>query len=147
MEQKLHHKYSLLVKQHSIGEAAFRYWNELKKNSQEQGWLFDKQPALLRSNICNLNDETERVLGFFSMSGVVEKRAFAENVPGLDTSPYRWYCYPSDKGPRGPVSEDDLPIYFAAAWLNGESVFSDVNKHCVDCRAYKNSSHIKPDFW
>ncbi len=147
IEQKLHHKYSLLVRQHSLGEAAFHYWNELKKTSQEQGWLFDKQPAMLRSNICNLHDETERVLGFFSMSGVVEKRAFAENIPEIDTMPYKWYCYPSEKRPRGPLSKEDLPLYFARAWLDGESVFSDVNKHCLDCRAYKNSTHLKPDFW
>lgn len=147
LEQKLHHKYSLHIRQHSIGEAAFHYWNELKKTSQEQGWLFDKQPAMLRSNICNIYNEDERVLGFFSMSGVEEKRGFAEHIPGLDTTPYRWYCYPANKGPRGPVSVEDLPMYFARAWISGESVFSDVNKHCVDCRAYKHSTHIKPDFW
>lgn len=38
-EQKLKHKYSLLVKQYSMGEEAFHYWNELKKTSQEQGFL------------------------------------------------------------------------------------------------------------
>jgi len=147
LEQKLHHKYSLLVRQYSMGEEAFHYWNELKKTTQEQGWLFDKQPALLRSNILNVNDETERVLGFFSMSGVVEKRASAENIPGLDTRRYKWYCYPTEKGPRGPISKEDLPMYFARAWMDGKSVFSDVNKHCVDCRAYKNSTHIEPGFW
>ena len=84
---------------------------------------------------------------FFCMSGVVEKRASAENIPGLDTRGYKWYCYPAEKGPRGPLSKEDLPMYFARAWLDGESVFSDVNKHCVDCRAYKNSTHIEPAFW
>jgi len=147
LEQKLHHKYSLLVRQHSIGKEAFYYWNELKKNTQEQGWLFDKQPAMLRSNFCNVNNEEERILGFFSMSSVVEKRAFAEHVEGLDTRPYRWYCYPQDKAPGGLMSPEDLPMYFARAWIEGEPVFSDVNKHCVDCRAYKHSTHIKPDFW
>ncbi|MCP4313060.1 MAG: DUF4249 domain-containing protein, partial [Bacteroidetes bacterium] len=55
-EQKLHHKYSLLVKQYSLGQEAFHYWNELKNTSQEQGSLFDHQPALLKSNIQNVND-------------------------------------------------------------------------------------------
>ena len=145
MEQKLHHKYSLLVRQYSIGEAAFYYWNELKKTTQEQGWLFDQQPALLESNICNINDPSERVLGFFSMSGVKEKRAFAENVPGLDTRPLKSYCMPVVKGPGGPPPFP--PVYFAMAVFNGVSVYADVNKHCVDCRAYKNSTHIKPDYW
>jgi hypothetical protein len=147
MEQKLHHKYSLLVKQYSLGAEAFHYWNELKKTSQEQGWLFDRQPALLKSNIYNVNDESETVLGFFTMAGVSERRAFAVQPEGLDLSLYEWYCFPMSRGPIGPLTEDDLPKYFARAWKDGESSFAEVNKHCVDCRDYKNSSHIKPDFW
>ena len=146
-EQMLKHKYSVLIKQYSMSEDAFHYWNELKKTSQEQGFLFDRQPALLKSNIHNVNDDEETVLGFFSMSGVVERRAFAENPEGLDLSLYEWYCFPVYRGPRGPVSRDDLPLYYARAWRNGESSYAEVNKHCVDCRAYKNSTHIMPDFW
>jgi hypothetical protein len=145
--QKLHHKYSLLVKQYSLGEEAFHYWNELKKTSQEQGWLFDRQPALLKSNIHNVNDESEIILGFFSMSSMEQRRAFAVKPEGLDLSLYEWYCFPVPKGPPGPLSREDLPKYFALAWKDGESSFAEVNKHCVDCRAYKNSTHIKPDFW
>ena len=147
-EQKLKHKYSVLIRQYSMGEEAFHYWNELKKTSQEQGFLFDRQPALLKSNIHNVNDEKEIVLGFFTMSGVVEGRGFAEKPEGLDLSLYEWYCFPMDRGPRGPVTRDDLPLYFARARdRNGESSYGEVNKHCVDCRAYKNSTHIMPDFW
>ena len=146
-EQKLKHKYSVLIKQYSMGEEAFHYWNELKKTSQEQGFLFDRQPALLKSNIHNVNDEEEIVLGFFSMSGVVERRAFAEKPEGLDLSLYPWYCFPVVKGPSGPVSREDLPKYYARAWRDGVSTYAEVNKHCVDCRDYKNSTHIPPDFW
>ena len=146
-EQKLHHKYSLLVKQYSLGEEAFHYWNELKKTSQEQGFLFDRQPALLKSNIRNVNDESEIVLGFFSMAGVVEKRAFAEKPAGLDLSMYEWYCFPISRGPAGYLTVEDLPMYFARAWKDGSSSFAQVNKHCVDCRDYKNSTHIRPDYW
>ena len=146
-EQKLKHKYSLLIKQYSVGEAAFHYWNELKKTSQEQGWLFDRQPALLNSNIRNTNDESEDVLGFFSMSGVAETRGFAIKPEGLDMSLYEWYCFPMPRGPGGPGGDENLPTYFARAWRDGESSFAWVNKHCVDCRDYKNSNHIMPDFW
>ncbi|MCD4711529.1 MAG: DUF4249 domain-containing protein [Bacteroidales bacterium] len=146
-EQKLKHKYSVLIKQYSMGEEAFHYWNELKKTSQEQGFLFDRQPALLKSNIRNVNNEDEIVLGFFSMAGVTGARAFAEKPEGIDLSLYEWYCFPVVKGPSGPVSREDLPKYYARAWRDGTSVYAEVNKHCVDCRAYKNSTHIPPDFW
>jgi hypothetical protein len=147
MEQKLKHKYSLLIKQYSVGEAAFHYWNELKKTSQEQGFLFDRQPALLKSNIHNVNDEEEMVLGFFSMSGVAETRGFAIKPEGLDMSLYEWYCFPLPRGPGGPGGDENLPSYYARAWRDGEASFAWVNKHCVDCRAYKNSTHIPPEFW
>jgi hypothetical protein len=147
MEQKLKHKYSVLIRQYSLGEEAYHYWNELKKTSQEQGFLFDRQPALLKSNIHNVNDDEEIVLGFFSMAGVTEARAFAVKPPGIDLSLYEWYCFPVPRGPLGPVSRSDLPKYFARAWRDGEPSYAEVNKHCVDCREYKNSTHIKPDFW
>ena len=155
LEQKLHHKYSLLVKQYSLGEEAFYYWNELKKNSQEQGWLFDRQPALLKSNIHNVNDENEVVLGFFSMAGVVEKRAFAVKPEGLDLSPYEDYCYKEraddpDKPPPfrlgGYYFKTPVPMYFAGPWRSTFHLLP-VNIECTDCREYKNSTHIPPDFW
>jgi len=147
MLQKLKHKYSLHVKQFSLGEEAFHYWNELKKTSQEQGFLFDRQPALLKSNIHNVNDEQEIILGFFSMSGVTESRGFAEKPAGLDMSLYEYYCMPVPKGPTGPLLKEDLPLYYARAFWGGKSQFAEVNKHCVDCREYNNSTHIMPDFW
>lgn len=61
-EQKLHHKYSLLVGQYSISQAAFHYWNELKKTSHELGRLFDRQPSLTPSNICCCDDPEKRKL-------------------------------------------------------------------------------------
>jgi hypothetical protein len=146
-EQKLKHKYSLLIKQYSVGEAAFHYWNELKKTSQEQGWLFDRQPALLSSNIHNINDDDEDLLGFFSMSGVAEIRGSAVKPEGLDMSLYEWYCFPVSAGPGGPGGDEDVPVYYARAWRDGEASFAWVNKHCVDCRAYRHSTHIKPDYW
>jgi hypothetical protein len=146
IEQKLLYKYSLLVRQHSLGPEAFHYWNELKKTTQELGFLFDQQPALLKSNICNVNDAEEQVLGFFSMSGMKERRGIAENIPGLDHTPYKYYCLPVVKGP-GSGSPTSFPAYFARATYDGKTVFAEVNKHCVDCRAYKGSTHIKPDYW
>jgi hypothetical protein len=154
-EQKLHHKYSLLVRQYSLGEEAFYYWNDLKKNSQEQGSLFDSQPALLKSNIRNVNDENEYVLGFFSMAGMVEKRAFAIEPDGLDLSPYLYHCYPRKHPPDAdePIlwrvghkyPYDPGPLYFTRP-RESALPLRRMNKACVDCREYKNSTHIPPDF-
>jgi len=145
-EQKLLFKYSLLVRQHSMGPEAYKYWNEIGTTRQGQGMLFDKQPALIKSNIRNIADESEKVLGFFTMSGVQEARAFAEEIPGLSHKPNPYYCLPVDRGP-GTNQPTYSPAYFARATYDGATVYEEVNKHCVDCRAYKGSSALKPEFW
>jgi hypothetical protein len=146
IEQKLLFKYSLLVRQYSVGPEAYHYWNELRNTSQSQGQIFGIQPALLKSNICNINDESEKVLGFFTMSGLKEKRAMAEDIPGIDHRPYKYYCLPALKGP-GVSMASNYPAYYARATYDGSTIYELVNEHCVDCRAYKGSTHIKPDFW
>lgn len=145
-EQKLCFKYSLLVRQYSLGPEGFHYWNELAAMRQGQGTIFDKQPALLQSNICNIEDEEEKVLGFFTMSSMQEIRGFAVDIPELDQKVNPYYCLPVDRGP-GTSSPTNFPCYFASATYDGTSVYAQVNKHCVDCREYDGSSAIKPDFW
>jgi hypothetical protein len=145
MEQKLLFKYSLLVRQYSLGPEAYYYWEELGKNSQEQGVIFTKQPALIKSNICNIADENEKVLGFFTMSGVQEARGIASDVPG-PRKPDPYYCLPVDKGP-GTSQPTSFPAFFARATYDGATVYEEVSHHCVDCREYRGSTNIKPDYW
>lgn len=145
-DQKLLYKYSLLVKQYSVGPEGFYYWRELGLNRQDKAQLFSRQPALLKSNICNIEDESEKVLGFFTMSSVQEIRAFAKDVPGLNKRPNPYYCLPVDSGP-GSNRPTTFPAYFARATYDGETVYAAVNKHCVDCREYDGSSAIKPEYW
>ena len=108
--------------------------------------MFDKQPALLQSNIYNIADEVEKILGFFTMSSAHEIRGFAEEIPELDQSTNPYYCLPVCNGP-GCGNPQTFPAYFARATYDGETVYAAVNKHCVDCREYKGSSAIMPDFW
>ena len=69
-------KYSLLVKQYSLSNTAYDYWFEVQKQSQESGGLYETQPARIRGNISNVNDQEELVLGFFHASSVTQKRIF-----------------------------------------------------------------------
>jgi hypothetical protein len=146
--RRLQIRYSLLVKQLATSPGTYHYWNELKKNLQDQGNLFDEQPSLTPGNICNVNDEDEVVIGYFSISGLSESRVFAEEVPGLDIEVDPLYCVPGEF-PRflSRFRDQYLPIYFSEAWVFGEWRMGEVQKHCVDCRDYKGSTHIKPDFW
>jgi hypothetical protein len=145
---RLHHRYSLLVRQYSHSESAFWYWNELAKNVQSGGSLFDSQPALTPSNICNLEDEEELVIGYFSISGAFERRIFVGTVPGLEVYRDPYYCIPGVFPMylwRYP--QDKLPLYVAQANVMGINENGEVKSECVDCRLYKDSSSEKPEFW
>lgn len=148
--QRLKYGYSLLVRQFSMDEAAFRYWDDLKKNTQEMGALFEKQPSLTPSNICSCSDPEEKVLGFFSVSGVYEKRIFVRDVEGLDV-PDRIFCFPSLHAPQRLhfMPEQYLPKFFSRAeWpFTGEIVFGETKQECLDCRLLRGSSGVPPDFW
>jgi len=146
--QRLHHRYSMLVRQLSLSEKAFWYWNELGKNVQLKGSLFDTQPALTPSNICNVEDESELIIGFFSITGGIEKRIFVDEVPGLHVFMDPSFCAPGvfpmflHRYPR-----DRLPLYVAYVNLNGAEQKGKIEYDCVDCREQKGGSIIKPEFW
>ncbi|MEN8229532.1 MAG: DUF4249 domain-containing protein [Bacteroidota bacterium] len=146
--QRLHHRYSLLVRQLSLSKTAFWYWDELGKNLQSKGGLFDTQPSLTPSNICNLDNEDEMIIGYFSISGVSEKRLSFEDVPDLETDMDPYFCAPGGL-PKSfwRLSEKLLPYYMATLTIDGLNQHGGVMKECIDCREYKGSTHIKPDFW
>jgi hypothetical protein len=60
-------KYSILVQQFGITQDAYNYWENLKKNTELRGSIFDAQPSQLVGNIHCLQDPTEPVLGYVSL--------------------------------------------------------------------------------
>ncbi len=73
---KLDVKYSILVKQFSLSDEAYNYHSQNNYSSSGTEALYQKQPAQTRSNISNINDPDEFVLGYFWASSFTEKRLF-----------------------------------------------------------------------
>lgn len=146
--QRLQYRYSLLVRQFALTTSAYWYWEGLKNNLQSDGGIYDSQPSLTPGNIYNVDDEQENVIGYFSVSGVSEKRIFVSDVPGMPIVEDPTFCVP---GPLpysfSRLSTAFLPFYLATLIVNGESNYGSVQKHCIDCRENKNSVHIRPEFW
>lgn len=147
--QRLSNGYSLLVRQHSMDAAAFRYWDELKKNSQGQSAIYDRLPSLTPSNIYNVDDPNDRILGFFGVSGVTEKRFFVSEVEGLKKYDIM-HCFPQSEPPRFRfLMTPDLPVYLSRANdpVTGYQVFGETELKCLDCRVRIGSVGDPPDFW
>lgn len=71
---RLRIRYSLLVKQFTMTEKAYRYWDLNKVALQESGGLYTSQPGQPVTNLRNVNDTTEMVLGYFWVSSVTSRR-------------------------------------------------------------------------
>ncbi|MCK4880430.1 MAG: DUF4249 domain-containing protein [Bacteroidales bacterium] len=147
--QRLSYGYSLLVRQHAMDAPSFRYWDELKKNSHSQSGLYDRLPSMTPGNISNVDDPDERILGFFGVSGVTEKRLFVKEVEGLKKYDVR-FCFPYPEMPRFRyLMTADLPVYCSRAIdpETGVQHYGETVHECLDCRVRKGSAGDPPDYW
>src|SRR5690606_3079137 len=76
--EKLGLKYSINVRQYVLTRPAYEYWENIKKNNENIGGIFDSQPSYMQGNIYNVADKDEPVIGFVSVTGLQEKRIFID---------------------------------------------------------------------
>jgi hypothetical protein len=143
---KLSVKYSLLLNQYSISEDEFEYWEKLKKVNDEIGSLYDITPSFIPGNVTCIEDPTQDVLGYFSVSAMASKRIYissyfrglknlysqcpADTVGDLnsvkDLNKYRWLIE---------SNEAAVPPYYVLTEIKG----------CADCTV--RGTKEKPSWW
>lgn len=72
-------KYCATVRQFALNEDAYNYWHQKEAELNESGQIYTTQPSQVKSNIYNINNPEETVLGFFWVSSVTEKHHFEKN--------------------------------------------------------------------
>lgn len=159
-------QYSILVKQHSISKKEYDFWNNIKQVNESGDDIFGKQPYTVDGNIHNISNRGEKVLGYFQVSSVRERRDIPiSEIVGLNLPYYHYPCTriemaPQDY-PRSPLSPpltwSDLydmfcvtsdyyfvePKYITSMNELDKMVFT--TPECADCELTGTS--IKPDFW
>jgi hypothetical protein len=87
-------RYSILVKQYSISESEYNFWTSLEKMDEIAGDIFSPLPYEIISNIKNDNDPDEKVLGYFQVSAITEKRIFIDysNIAIYGLRGYKYNC-------------------------------------------------------
>lgn len=65
----------VLVRQYSISEAGWRYYDALNQQTSGDGSPFSVPPSSVRGNVANVTRPDVRALGYFSASAVAERRA------------------------------------------------------------------------
>jgi hypothetical protein len=69
-------KHYFNIYQMSLSAEAYAYWERVDRVSNQVGTIFDAPPAPIRSNIYNIADSSEVVLGFFETAAIDTARFF-----------------------------------------------------------------------
>lgn len=109
----------LTVRQQSLSERAFRYWQEVGKVVDLSGNFFETPPGKVKGNFQNVDEPEKEVFGFFY--------AYSETI-------VRLYVDPGNEPPM-----PFCPLTTAS--------ISSVDTTCLNCLLRSGSTLIRPAFW
>lgn len=148
---KLDQLYSILVRQYSHTLEGYQYLENMKKNTEKIGTIFDPQPSELKGNLTCLTDSKEQVIGWIGAGTVTEARIFIHRRDRLLGWSYRGEsCISQD------VPIDSVTFYTMGGYLIRDYVPFDpmlgppteidmARARCIDCRLM--GTNVKPTYW
>jgi hypothetical protein len=71
--QKIEKIYNMALRQYAITEDAYKYYQNLKLNTEELGSIFDAQPSTTTGNIHCVTSPSQLVTGFINVSTVTTR--------------------------------------------------------------------------
>ncbi len=139
--------YSIILKQYALSQEYFRFLDQMRKNTEQLGSIFDAQPSENIGNLRCLSNANERVIGFVEVSEEKQQRIFISNaqVPGWG---YNNQCEDQVAIPNQPDSikiANGLPTTVAFGGRSGLDVVYFAPALCVDCTL--RGVNTKPSFW
>jgi hypothetical protein len=157
---KISRRYSILVKQRSIDEQEYIYRTQLAKTVDQQGNIFAEIPGSVVSNVHNIADAEETVLGYFRGQQTKEKRIFMAHgdLPDnlkVDLDPeicdLESTC-PTGVKPTGPnqcveiglLSESKIVI--TSFQFQNATIYVFSPNECGDCTK-KGGKTVPPPYW
>lgn len=147
---KLSSKYSILVEQHALSREGYDYLQQLKKNTENLGTLFDALPSRIAGNIRCVTDPKQFVLGYFNANEVQTKRMFftekqIDRPAGVKVVTGYEGCKEDTIRIGNIIGGTLSPVRY---WYQNTSVighyFSETS--CIDCR-FIGGTNVEPDFW
>jgi len=157
--EKIELKYSILVHEYSLTADAYKFWENLKKNTEQLGSICGAEPSQISGNIHNAANAGEPVIGYISAGTVQTKRIFISSAQLPDswrpTYPYEcgvdtlYYSHP--KTGANDVAYFLIPgveIPIAGIFVIGNPKpigYTASTSSCVDCTL--RGSTQQPDFW
>lgn len=157
--------YSILVRQFIQSFDSYNYYDVLNRLGNVESLLVENQPGFVRSNISSLTNENEKVLGFFDMSSVSEKRIFFNYYDiGLQKPEFPFWCetqtwdYNDTLGPSIDFDPHERSMILHLLYNEdppwelldmpfGDSIpiYTFLRPICSNCTSIATNS--KPEFW
>ena len=131
--RKLQKRYSLLLKQYSIGEEAYYFWKGIEEQTSQENFLVSNQPYNIVGNIKNVNNSDEAVYGYFTVASESQKRIFLDRP---NNAFYYNICF----------VDYEPPYRSKYLVISEEGRLGAVDEGCLDCTT-RGGETIKPDFW
>ena len=165
----LRDRYSILVKQYVQSLEAFTYYDIVNQLGSNENILSQTQPGYVLGNISILNNADEKVIGFFEVSSVSERRVFF-NYSDFQLSKPDYifdcelieldYTINATCGPCSPpIRNERAQIYRLLTAFQEENfnyliteipqpiegIWKITNPECGDCTTV--GTNVEPDFW
>jgi len=143
-------RYSLLVKQFIISREAYTYYEILKELSSSDNLFSQSQPGFYAGNISNINNPDEKVIGFFNISSVSEKRIYFNYEDFYDPGSIRPRFVPFAGCEATSPSIATLIVQIEQGTVRWSETTPGgailvVPTRCVDCTVF--GTNEKPEFW
>ena len=162
--EKIETKYSILLKQQALTNDAYVFWQNIKKNTEQLGSIFDAQPSEIMGNIHNVANASEPVIGYISAGTIQQKRIFIDRLAFPLTwrvaYPYgceldsNFFAHPNTKPPLNDVAAFLIPPgslqiptvpFFKGLDTRDTTGYISSSIPCVDCTIRGNIK--QPAFW
>lgn len=148
LTDRLRVRYSILLKQYSLSEDEYLYWEKLQTVTDQVGGLYDIIPSSIPSNVTCLDDPNVRVLGYFSVSACSTRRLFVKDQFKGIVTPYTDKLCIVDTI----FGSEPIPSLGSFVWViidhpvpPPDYRVTTRTRGCYDCTV--RGTNIKPDFW
>lgn len=146
LTDRLNIKYSIFVKQYSLNEDEYLYWQQLQDITEHVGGLYDIIPSSVTSNVYCLDNPNEKILGYFSVSGSTSKRLFIEdNFAGLLDLYTKCNSDTIFEGEPILYSPNNYWVIILHYVPPPSYIVITLNNGCADCSLRGTTK--EPDFW
>lgn len=145
-EERLGVRYSIQVRQYALNKEGYQFMEQMKKNTESLGTIFDPQPSALKGNVYSVSDPKEIVIGYINASTIEQKRIFISDAD-LSGQGFRIYRICESKDiPVDSVRFFIPPAHPYDAYSNPGTRYLISSPSCIDCRL-RGGKNVKPDFW